>query len=165
MITYEEIPSGGDETSVHLVLLLRPSVHATRGMCLTGLANKQAGKEFLSRHNLARPKATTAAMSYCHSVRVMPRIPLIEDLTKGPIPHSSFLLVEFTGASQWYNASFTISAGWLKTVGRLGYNSLAHPPDDVRSKLYKLGLDCEQLETEDKLYVTDLYTATLDKAQ
>ena len=91
----------------------------------------------------------------------MPTIPLIEDLTTGPIPHSSFLLVEFTGASQWYSASFTISAGWLKTGGPLGYNSLAHPPDDVRAKLNKLGLNCEQLESENKLYITDLYTATL----
>ena len=109
----------------------------------------------------------TETHNCCHVLlrlcaRVLPRIPLIEDLTTGPIPHSSFLLVEFTGASQWYNASFTISAGWLKTGGGpLGYNSLAHPPDDVRSKLNELGLNCEQLESEDKLYITDLYTATL----
>ena len=49
----------------------------------------------------------------------------------------------------------------MKSAGSLGYNSLAHPPDDVRSKLNNLGLICEQLESEDKLYITDLYTATL----
>ena len=94
-------------------------------------------------------------------MRRLPRIPLIEDLTRGPIASGSFLLVEFTGASQWYNVSFTIAAGWLKTQGTVGYNSLAHPPDVIRSKLNRLGINCEQLESEDSLQITDIYTATL----
>jgi len=94
-------------------------------------------------------------------VRTLPRVPLIEDLTTAPIAPGSFLLVEFTGASQWYNASFTIAAGWLKTGGSVGYNSLAHWPDDIRLKLNRLGVNCEQLESEDNLNITDLYTTTL----
>jgi len=77
---------------------------------------------------------------------------LIEDLTTGPIAPGSNLLVEFTGASQWYNASFTIAAGWLKTQGTVGYSCHAHSPDEIRSKLDRLGLNCEQLEREDNLF-------------
>jgi len=86
---------------------------------------------------------------------------LIEDLTTGPIAPGSNLLVEFTGASQWYNASFTIADGWLKTQGTVGYSCSAHSPDDIRSKLDRLGLNCEQLESEDNLHINDMYAATL----
>ncbi len=92
---------------------------------------------------------------------VVPRIPLIEDLTTGPIPPGSNLLVEFMGASQWYNASLTIAAGWMKKGGKVAYNALAHSPDDIRSRLTRLGLNVEELEKGDKLRIVDLYTPTL----
>ena len=38
----------------------------------------------------------------------MPHIPLIEDLTMGPVPAGSNISVEFAGASQWYGASVSI---------------------------------------------------------
>lgn len=91
----------------------------------------------------------------------LPRIPLIEDLTTGPIAPGSFLLVEYTGASQWYNASFSIAAGWLKTEGTVSYNSFAHSPGDIRARLNRLGVNSEQLENETKLRIWDEYTATL----
>ncbi len=93
----------------------------------------------------------------------MPRIPLIEDLTTGPVPVGSVLLVEFTGASQWYNASLTIAAGWLKQGGKVSFNALARSPDDVRSVLTRLGVNCEEYEKEDKLRIWDFYTASLGK--
>ncbi len=89
------------------------------------------------------------------------RIPLIEDLTTGPIPPGSNLVVEFTGASQWYNTSLTIAAGWLKQAGQLQYQALDQSPDAVRSQLNRLGLSVEELEKYEKLIIIDWYTATL----
>ena len=93
----------------------------------------------------------------------MPRIPLIEDLTTGPIPAGSVLLVEFTGASQWYNAALTIAAGWLKQGGKVSYNAAAQSPDDVRSALTRLGVYSEEYERDNKLRIWDFYTASLGK--
>ncbi|MFI5449658.1 MAG: RAD55 family ATPase [Candidatus Bathyarchaeia archaeon] len=91
----------------------------------------------------------------------MPRIPLVEELTKGSIPPGSALMVEFMGASQWFNASLTIAAGWITTGGKVAYSTYAQPPDDVRTKLKQLGLDTEKLEREDALRILDWYTITL----
>jgi len=93
----------------------------------------------------------------------MPHIPLIEDLTKESIPPGSNLLVEFDPASQWYNASFTIAAGWIRSGGAVDYNATAQPLTNIRSKLNRLGLDVETLERESKLELNDWYTATLGK--
>ncbi len=91
----------------------------------------------------------------------MPRIPLIEDLTTEPIPAGSSLLVEFDSRSQWYNASLTILAGWLKTGGTISYGTYIQPPDEIRLKLTRLGIEVEQFETNEKLQIEDYYTATL----
>jgi KaiC/GvpD/RAD55 family RecA-like ATPase len=91
----------------------------------------------------------------------LPRLPLIEDLTSGPIPAGSILLVEYDPASQWYNASFTITAGWLKTGGKADYNTMTRPPEDIRAQLRRVGLEPESLEREGKLIITDWYSATL----
>jgi KaiC/GvpD/RAD55 family RecA-like ATPase len=91
----------------------------------------------------------------------LPRIPLIEDLTKGPVPPGSNLLVEFDPASQWYNASLTIAAGWIKSGGTSSYNAYDQPPGKVRLQLKRLGLDVEALEAEEKLRIIDEYTAQL----
>ena len=91
----------------------------------------------------------------------MPRIPLIEDLTKEPVPDGDQLLVEFDPGSQWYNASTYMAAGWLKTGGKVAYNVYAQPPDQIRRQLKRLGLNTEELERDDKLRVLDWYTATL----
>ena len=93
----------------------------------------------------------------------VPKIPLIEELTTGPVPAGSMLLVEFTGASQWYNAALTIAAGFLKQGGKVSYSALAQSPDDVRSGLTRLGLNSEECEKEDRLRIWDFYTATLGK--
>lgn len=92
-------------------------------------------------------------------VLALPRIPLIEDLTKGPIPPGSNLLIEFDPASQWYNASITIAAGWLRSGVKVSYLAQTQPPDDVRHRLKKLGLNPESLEETDQLWITDMYTA------
>jgi KaiC/GvpD/RAD55 family RecA-like ATPase len=72
-------------------------------------------------------------------------------------------MVEYTGASQWYNACLTIAAGWLKTGGRVSYSAYAWPSENVRSHLNLLGLKAEELEKEDKLRIWDWYTATLGR--
>jgi KaiC/GvpD/RAD55 family RecA-like ATPase len=91
----------------------------------------------------------------------LPRIPLIEDLTKGPVPPGSNILVEFDPASQWHNASVTVAAGWLRTGGNVSYVAFSRPPDDVRSQLRQLGLDTEELERTDRLWITDGYSASI----
>ncbi len=91
----------------------------------------------------------------------MPRILLIEDLTKGPIPHGSNILVEFDPASQWLNASLTIAAGWVKDGGKVSYIANSQSPDDIRSQLRKLGLAVEELERTDRLWITDGYSTSI----
>jgi KaiC/GvpD/RAD55 family RecA-like ATPase len=91
----------------------------------------------------------------------LPRIPLIEDLTKGPVPPGSNILVEFDPASQWHNASVAVAAGWLRTGGSVSYLAFSRPPDDVRSQLRQLGLDTEELERTDRLWITDVYSASI----
>ncbi len=93
----------------------------------------------------------------------MPRIPLIEDLTSEGVPNGSNLLVEFDPASQWYNASVTIAAGWISSGGKVAYNVAVQPPLKVRMRLEKLGLDPDQLEESGTLRLFDWYTATLGK--
>lgn len=91
----------------------------------------------------------------------MPRIPLIEDLTTRPVPAGSNLLVEYDTASQWFEASVSIAAEWIRTGGRLSYNVAAQPPDNVRDQLRRLGLEPAELEKDEKLRIIDWYTATL----
>jgi KaiC/GvpD/RAD55 family RecA-like ATPase len=91
----------------------------------------------------------------------LPRIPLIEDLTKGVVPPGSNILVEFDPASQWLNASLTIAAGWVKDGGSVSYIAQSQAPDDVRSQFRKLGLAVEDLERTDRLWITDLYSASI----
>jgi KaiC/GvpD/RAD55 family RecA-like ATPase len=91
----------------------------------------------------------------------VPRIPLIEDLTKGPVHAGSNIYVEFEPSSQWYNASLTIAAGWMRSDGMASYNVYNHTPDDVRSQLERLGLDVEALEKGGKFRIIDWYTSQL----
>ena len=91
----------------------------------------------------------------------LPKIPIIEDLTKGQVPPGSNVLIEFDPASQWYNASTTIAAGWLRGGGKVSYLAEAQPPDDIRERLRMLGLNPESLEEADQLWITDVYTAGL----
>jgi len=91
----------------------------------------------------------------------LPRMPLIEDLTKGPVLPGSNILVEFDPASQWHNASVTIAAGWLRTGGKVSYLTFSRPPDEIRSQLRQLGLDTLELERIDRLWITDMYSASV----
>lgn len=88
-------------------------------------------------------------------------MPLIEDLTKGPVPPGSQILVEYDPASQWPNASLAIAAGWVKDGGSVSYITHSQSPDDIRSQLRRLGLAVEDLEGTDRLWITDLYSASI----
>ena len=94
---------------------------------------------------------------------MLPKIPLIDDLTQNPVPMGSNLLVEFDPASQWYNSCLTMAAGWAKQGGDVGYNGFIEPPDIVRPKLTRLGLDVSELESRDRLRLYDWYTPTLGR--
>jgi len=107
-----------------------------------------------------KPKVCLTEDAY---VDALPRIPLIEDLTTGPIPTGSNLLIEYNPVSQWYNASLTIAAGWVKTGGRVNYHALLQPPINVRARLKQLGLNVDVLEGENRLRIIDWYTATLGR--
>jgi KaiC/GvpD/RAD55 family RecA-like ATPase len=91
----------------------------------------------------------------------MPRIPLIEDLTKGPIPAGSYLMVQFSGSSQWYNVSLNLAADWLESGGRVFYVALAQAPEKIRSRLNRLGVKVEEFERAGGLKVMDGYSASL----
>jgi len=70
-------------------------------------------------------------------------------------------LIEFDPASQWYNACLSIAAGWLRQGGKISYNTYTEAPNDVRSKLRRLGVDVELIEKEGGLRIWDWYTLTL----
>ncbi len=89
------------------------------------------------------------------------QVRLIENLTQGPIPAGSNLLVEYDATSQWYNASLTIAAGWLRDGGGIGYGTAAQPPENIRAQLKRLGLNTAELERDDRLAVYDYYAATM----
>lgn len=91
----------------------------------------------------------------------MPHIQIIEDLTTGPIPPGSSVLVEFDPASQWYNAALTIAADWIKQDGSLYYYDYSQAPDNIRVKLQRLGVQVEVLERQDKLRIYDWYTCQM----
>ncbi len=91
----------------------------------------------------------------------MPRIPLIEDLTKEPVPPGSKIIVEYDPGSVWNYASLTMVAGWLKSGGTAAYETASQSPDDVRSQLSRLGLNVPELERKGDLIVWDDYTLTL----
>jgi len=91
------------------------------------------------------------------------KIPLIDDLTKSPVPLGSNLLVEFDPASQWYNSCLTMAAGWAKQGGDVGYNGFVQSPDSIRLQLSRLGLDVDGLQGKDRLRVYDWYTQTLER--
>lgn len=88
-------------------------------------------------------------------------MPIIEDLTKGSIPPGSNILVEFDPASQWLNTTITIAAGWMKSGGSISFVADSQSPDDIRSQLRRLGLNVEELEGNDRLWITDLYSASI----
>jgi len=79
----------------------------------------------------------------------------------GTVPAGSALLVEFDAASQWYNASLAIAAGWLRTGGRVSYYAFAHSPESIRNQLNRLGIKTEELERNGTLEIWDWYTVTL----
>ncbi len=91
------------------------------------------------------------------------RIPIIEELTKDPIPPGSNILVEFDSASQWQNASIFIAAGRLREGGWVGYTAIGQSPEKVRSRLKRYNVVAEQLEKDEKLAILDVYSATLGK--
>jgi len=91
----------------------------------------------------------------------VPRIPIVEDLTKQPLPPGSNILVEFDPLSHWYDASLTIAAGWLRTGGSVSYIAQSRSPEEIRSQLRLFGLPVEELEQNDRLWITDLYAASV----
>lgn len=91
------------------------------------------------------------------------RIPLIEDMASGPIPAGSSLLIEYDPASQWYDASLTILAGWLKTGGKVSYHAIAQSPEKIRGQLDRLGLNSTESENAGNLEIWDWYTCMLGR--
>ena len=118
------------------------------------------GRTTIPTHAENPKQGQTERSSLCLTV---PRIPLIDDLTISQIPSGSNILVEFDPASQWYNASITIAAGWIRSSGKVQYNVSAQPPERIRSVIEHLGLDAEKIEREGSLRISDWYTATLGR--
>lgn len=72
---------------------------------------------------------------------LLPKIPLIEDLTTGTMPAGSNIVVEYESSSQWYATSIAIAAGWIEQGGSVTYNALAQSPANIRVVLKRLGSD------------------------
>lgn len=70
------------------------------------------------------------------------------------------ILVEFDPRSQWYAASLTIAAQWLRTEGKVTYYSTS-PPEKIRSQLKQLGLKTQEFEEQEKLKIIDCYAVQL----
>lgn len=98
---------------------------------------------------------------------LVPRIPILEDLTTGQVPQGSNILVEYDPASQWYNAHMTMATGWLMTGGRVLYHVAAQPVESIRTQLARLGIHVRELETtspeDPALVINDWYTTTLGR--
>jgi KaiC/GvpD/RAD55 family RecA-like ATPase len=98
-------------------------------------------------------------------VSALPTIPLIEELATSTIPPGSNIIVEYEPSSQWFPASITIAAGWLKQNGKVSYTALAQAPAKVRDAIGRFGIDCARLETgpqdNEPLRIWDYYTAAL----
>lgn len=90
-------------------------------------------------------------------------MPIVEELLADSVPGGSVLLVEFDPASQWYAASVTIGAGWLKTGGTVTYTAFAQPPENVRAQFRSLGVDVDALEKDERLVIFDNYSITLGR--
>ena len=88
---------------------------------------------------------------------------MIDDLTEGPMPPDTNLLVEFDPATQWYNCCAAIAAAWAKDGGDVSYNGFVQSPDNVRAQLTRLELPVEVMEKEDRLRIYDWYTPTLGR--
>jgi len=91
----------------------------------------------------------------------MPRIPLIEDLVTGSIPSGSNILVIYDATSQWQNLFATIAVGWLRGGGKIRYILCAEPPEKIRLRISRLGLNYTDFEANERLLIMDAYTATL----
>jgi len=70
-------------------------------------------------------------------------------------------MVLFDPASQWYNASLTIAARWLREGGVVEYYAFGQSPEDARSQIKRLGVNTDELEKNDRLQIYDYYTSTL----
>jgi KaiC/GvpD/RAD55 family RecA-like ATPase len=98
----------------------------------------------------------------------MPRLAFIEDLTTGPVPLGSQILVEYDSMSVWFNASLNAAAGWLRTGGRVEYETYAQAPEDLRSRLKRIEPRVDDYEVKDaarqwdsKFTLWDGYSVTL----
>lgn len=89
------------------------------------------------------------------------RIPLIEALLREPLPAGSNILVEYDAASQWYAASRSIAAGFVRAGGTVSYSVSTQPPEKARLQFKKLGLNLEDLEKKEQLLIWDWYGPTL----
>ncbi len=69
--------------------------------------------------------------------------------------------MEYDPSSQWFNASLTIAAEWLKTQGEIIYGVYSQPPENIPSQLNQLGVDTKTLESDNRLQIADFYTITL----
>ncbi len=84
-------------------------------------------------------------------------LPILKGMVPGGLRYGSHYVVEYDSDSPWYETSLTITGEALKQGVRTEYHVFAHPPDDVRENLARLGLNVSRLEQEDTLRILDTY--------
>ncbi len=88
-------------------------------------------------------------------------IPILTELVPDGIKPGTLFLVEFDPESQWLAVAATITAGYLRAGGRVGYEAQLGSPETVKENLLALGVDVSAATSERRFNLDDWYSATL----
>lgn len=88
-------------------------------------------------------------------------IPIIDELVGGDIPFSEVILIEFDPDSSWFLTAVSMVAQMLKSGRSATFHSFSNPPDKVRGRLRRQGLDIERMETDGRFAIIDWYSASV----
>lgn len=91
------------------------------------------------------------------------RIPLLDSVLPGGLRFGANYLVEFEPQSLWFEASLTLCAQALRMGIRTDYHVFTHLPEEIRTKLTRLGLDVPKLESDETFRIVDSYSVQTGK--
>jgi KaiC/GvpD/RAD55 family RecA-like ATPase len=88
-------------------------------------------------------------------------VPILTELVPDGVKPGTLFIVEFDPASQWLAIAATITAGYLRSGGCVGYVAQLRSPETVKENLLALGVDISAVTREGRLFMNDWYSATL----
>ena len=92
-------------------------------------------------------------------------IPVLNKLVPSGVRPGTVLVVEYDPDSQWFAFATTIVALFLHQDGRVSYDAMSRPTEDVKRGLLALGVDVSQVQKSGQLWLNDWYSATLAGGQ